>query len=117
MDWVTELVPGGKENYNSCLFIVNRFRKSFRCPPCHKEDRAMNTTFLFLNDIIDSCGIPKIIISDRDPKFTLELWTSFYDILGTNLTFYTNGLGERMIQTMEEIIRRFCAYFIKYKDT
>ncbi|MBW0547145.1 hypothetical protein O181_086860 [Austropuccinia psidii MF-1] len=24
MDWVTGLVPGGKENFNSCLLIVDR---------------------------------------------------------------------------------------------
>ncbi|MBW0476747.1 hypothetical protein O181_016462 [Austropuccinia psidii MF-1] len=38
MDWVTGLVPGGKENFNACLIIVDRFRKSVRCLPCHKED-------------------------------------------------------------------------------
>ncbi|MBW0550994.1 hypothetical protein O181_090709 [Austropuccinia psidii MF-1] len=37
MDWVTGLFPGGKENFNACLIIVDRFRKSMRCLPCHKE--------------------------------------------------------------------------------
>ncbi|MBW0562168.1 hypothetical protein O181_101883 [Austropuccinia psidii MF-1] len=36
MNWVTGLVPGGKENYNACLIIVDRFRKGMRCLPCHK---------------------------------------------------------------------------------
>ncbi|MBW0510774.1 hypothetical protein O181_050489 [Austropuccinia psidii MF-1] len=30
MDWVTGLVPGGKENFNSCLIIVDRFSKIVR---------------------------------------------------------------------------------------
>ncbi|MBW0530684.1 hypothetical protein O181_070399 [Austropuccinia psidii MF-1] len=116
MDWVTGLVPGGKENFNACLIIVDRFRKSMRCLPCHKEDTAMDTDLLFWNNIISTCGVPKIIISDRDPKFTSEFWTNLYDILGTKFSFstayhpQTDGLAERMIQTVEDILRRFCAY-------
>ncbi|MBW0521487.1 hypothetical protein O181_061202 [Austropuccinia psidii MF-1] len=33
MDWVT----GGKENFNSCLVIADRFSKCVRFLPCHKE--------------------------------------------------------------------------------
>ncbi|MBW0561674.1 hypothetical protein O181_101389 [Austropuccinia psidii MF-1] len=122
MYWVTGLVPAGKENYNACLIIVDRFRNSMRCLTCHKEDTAMDTALLFWNNIISTCGVPKIIISDRDPKFTSEFWTNLYDILGTNIaisTAYhpqTDGLAERMIQTIEDILRRFCAYCIEYKD-
>ncbi|MBW0488089.1 hypothetical protein O181_027804 [Austropuccinia psidii MF-1] len=89
MDWVTGLAPGGKENFNACLIIVDRFRKSMRCLPCHKEDTAMDTSWLFWNNIISTCGVPQIIISDRDPKFTSEFWTNLYDMLGTNLAFST----------------------------
>ncbi|MBW0541496.1 hypothetical protein O181_081211 [Austropuccinia psidii MF-1] len=122
MDWVTGLVPGGKENFNSCLIMVDRFRKSMRCLPCNKEDTAMDTVLLFWNNIISTCGVPKPIISDRDPKFTSEFGTNLYDILGTKITFFTayhpqtDGLAERMIQTMEEILRIFCAYGMEYKD-
>ncbi|MBW0485829.1 hypothetical protein O181_025544 [Austropuccinia psidii MF-1] len=121
MDWVTGLVPGGKENYNACLIIVDRFSKRIRCLPCYKEDTAMDTALLFWNNIISTCGVPKIIISNRDPKFTSEFGTSLYDMLGTKLAFstafhpQTDGLAERMIQTMEDIVRRFCAYGMKYK--
>ncbi|MBW0569961.1 hypothetical protein O181_109676 [Austropuccinia psidii MF-1] len=121
MGWVTGLVPGGKENFNAFLIIVYRFRKSKRFLPCHKEDTAMDTALLFWN-IISTCGVPKIIISDRDPKLTSELWKNFYEMLGTKLassTAYhpqTDELAERMIQTMEDILRRFCAYVMEYKD-
>ncbi|MBW0564130.1 hypothetical protein O181_103845 [Austropuccinia psidii MF-1] len=122
MDWVTGLFPGGKENFNACLIIVNSFRKSMRFLPCHKEDTAMNNALLFWNNIISNCGVPKIIISDRDPKFTSEFWTNWYNMLRTKLAFstayhlQTDGLAERMIQTMEDILTRFCAYGMKYKD-
>ncbi|MBW0531931.1 hypothetical protein O181_071646 [Austropuccinia psidii MF-1] len=43
-------------------------------------------------------------------------------MLGTKLAFYTayhpqtDGLAEIIIQTIEDIIRRFCTYGMKYKD-
>ncbi|MBW0538107.1 hypothetical protein O181_077822 [Austropuccinia psidii MF-1] len=122
MDWVTGLVTGGKENFNAFLTIVDRFRKSMRCIPCPKEDTAMDTALLFWNNIISTCEVPKIIISYRDPKFTSEIWAHLYDMLGTKLAFSTayhpqkDGLAERMIHKMEDILRRLCAYGMEYKD-
>ncbi|MBW0522550.1 hypothetical protein O181_062265 [Austropuccinia psidii MF-1] len=81
--------------------------------PCHKENKAMDTAMLFWNNIISTCGGPKIIISSRDPKLSSEFVTNLYDMLGTKPAFsiayhpQTDGLAERMIQTMEDIFRRF----------
>ncbi|MBW0500328.1 hypothetical protein O181_040043 [Austropuccinia psidii MF-1] len=122
MDWVTGRFPGGKESFNAFLVIVYRYSKILRFLPCHKEDTAMNIAFLFWNNIICTCGVPKISISDRDPKFTSEFLTNLYDIPGTKLSFsksyhpQRDGLAERLIQTMEDIIRRFCAYGMGYKN-
>ncbi|MBW0535993.1 hypothetical protein O181_075708 [Austropuccinia psidii MF-1] len=82
----------------------------------------MDTALLFYNNIIIPCGVPKISISYRDTKFTSEFEASFYHILGTKPAFYTayhakpDELAERMIQTLEDIIRRLCAYDMEYKD-
>jgi hypothetical protein len=122
MDWVTGLPPAGSDNVNACLVIVDRFSKRVRFLPCHKEDTAMDTALLFWNRIITDTGLPKAIISDRDPKFTSEFWRNLYYMIGTNLqlsTAYhpqTDGLAERMIQTLEDMIRRFCAYGMEFKD-
>ncbi|MBW0541024.1 hypothetical protein O181_080739 [Austropuccinia psidii MF-1] len=116
MHWVTGLVPGGKGIFNACLIIVDRFSKNMRFLPCHKEDTAMDTALIFWSNIISTCGVPKIIISDRDPKFTSKFWTNLYEMLVTKLAFstayhpQTDGLAERMILTMGDILRRFCAY-------
>ncbi|MBW0489300.1 hypothetical protein O181_029015 [Austropuccinia psidii MF-1] len=82
----------------------------------------MDTALLFWNNTISTCGVPKDFISYRDPKFTSKLWTNFYEILGTKLAFstayhpQTDGLAERIIQTSEDILRRFCSYGMEYKD-
>ncbi|MBW0483472.1 hypothetical protein O181_023187 [Austropuccinia psidii MF-1] len=96
--------------------------KSVRCLPYHKEDTEMDTALLFWNNIISTCGIPKPIICHRDTKLKSEFWANLYDMLGTKLAFPTayhpqkDGLAKRMIQTMEDILRRFCAYGMEYKD-
>ncbi|MBW0481813.1 hypothetical protein O181_021528 [Austropuccinia psidii MF-1] len=82
----------------------------------------MDKALLVWNKIIATCGFPKIIISYRDPKLTSEFWSNLYDMLGTKLAFSTayhpqiDGLAERMTQTIEDIIRKFCAYGMQYKD-
>ncbi|MBW0471184.1 hypothetical protein O181_010899 [Austropuccinia psidii MF-1] len=93
-----------------------------RCLQFHKKETAMDTALVFWNNIISTCGFLKIIISYRDPKFTSEFWTILYDMLGAKLAFstayhpQTDGLAERMIQKMENILRRVCAYVMEYKD-
>ncbi|MBW0461032.1 hypothetical protein O181_000747 [Austropuccinia psidii MF-1] len=96
--------------------------QKYKCLSYHKEDRAIDTALFFWNNIIATCGVPKIIISDRDTKLTSGFWTNLHDILSAKLAFYTayhpqtDGPAERMMQTMEDIIRRFCAYCMEYKD-
>ncbi|MBW0479457.1 hypothetical protein O181_019172 [Austropuccinia psidii MF-1] len=115
MDWVIGIVSGGKQTFNAFRVIVDRYSKSFKFLPCHKEDKAMDTALIFCNNIIANCGIPKIIISDRDPKFTSEFWPNLYDMLGTKLAFFkayhtqTDGLARRIIQTRGDIIKSFYA--------
>ncbi|MBW0580500.1 hypothetical protein O181_120215 [Austropuccinia psidii MF-1] len=82
----------------------------------------MNTSLLSWNNIISTCRVPKIIISDRDPRLTSEFQTNLYDMLGPKLAFYTayhpqtDGLSESIIQKMEDILGRFCPYGMEYKD-
>ncbi|MBW0550003.1 hypothetical protein O181_089718 [Austropuccinia psidii MF-1] len=94
MNWVTEIVTVGIENFNSCLVIVERYSKSDRCLTCQKEDTSMDTKLLFWNKIIAKCGVPKITIT-------------YYPL--------KDVLAERMIQTREEIIRILCEFVMEYK--
>ncbi|MBW0562278.1 hypothetical protein O181_101993 [Austropuccinia psidii MF-1] len=122
MDWVTVLPPGGNRSYNSCLVIVDRFSKAPIFLPFHKNDKAIDTALLLWNRVVSWTGIFTNIISDRDPKFTSALWTYLDQLFGTKLSFstaylpQTDGLAERMIQTLEDMVRRFCPYGLEFKD-
>ncbi|MBW0538232.1 hypothetical protein O181_077947 [Austropuccinia psidii MF-1] len=87
MNWVNALPPGGDKSYNACLVIVDRYSKTPIFLPCHKDDTAMDTALLIWNRVISHTGLLKNIISDRDPKFTSDLWTNLHRILGTKLSF------------------------------
>ncbi|MBW0573761.1 hypothetical protein O181_113476 [Austropuccinia psidii MF-1] len=120
--WVTGLPPGGDRIYNACLVIVDRFSKTPIFLPCHKDDTAIDTALLIWNRVVTCTGIFRNIISDRDPKFTSVLWTNIHQLFGTGLSFYTayhqqtDGLAERMIKTLEDMVRTFCAYGLQFKD-
>jgi transposase InsO family protein len=122
MDFVTALLVAGRDNFNSVLVVVDCFSRRARFLPCHKESSALDIALTFWQHIISDVGCPKIIISDRDPKFTSQFWQSLFDLLGTKLLFstayhpQTDGLAERMIQTLEDMLRRYCSFGTTYKD-
>ncbi|MBW0478427.1 hypothetical protein O181_018142 [Austropuccinia psidii MF-1] len=123
MDWFTALPPSGDRSYNSCLVIEDRCSKTPIFLPCHKDETAMDTALLLWNRVFDHTGLFKNIISDRDPKFRSALWTNLHIFFGTKLSFstayhpQTDGLAERMIQTPGDMIRRFCANGLEFKDS
>ncbi|MBW0486330.1 hypothetical protein O181_026045 [Austropuccinia psidii MF-1] len=123
MDWVTALPPSSDKCYNVCLVIVDRYRKTPIFLPCHKDDTAMDTAVLLWIRVISHTGSFNNIISDIYPKFTSALLTNLHTLLGTKLSFstayhpQTDGLAERMIEALEDMIRRLCAYGLGLKDS
>ncbi|MBW0522301.1 hypothetical protein O181_062016 [Austropuccinia psidii MF-1] len=73
------------------------------------------------NGVIRHTGLFQNIPSDRDPKLTSALWKNLHNLFGTKLSFstayhpQTDGLSERVIQTLEDMIRKFCAHGLKFK--
>ncbi|MBW0499693.1 hypothetical protein O181_039408 [Austropuccinia psidii MF-1] len=116
MDLVTALPPSGERSCNSCLVIVDSYSKALIFLPFHKDDTAMDIALPIWNRVISHIGFFNNIIIYRDPKFTSALCTNFHRLFGTKLSFSTayhpqaDGLAERIIQTLEDMIRRFCAY-------
>ncbi|MBW0517518.1 hypothetical protein O181_057233 [Austropuccinia psidii MF-1] len=122
MDVVAGLPPGGDISYNSFLVIFDRFSKTPIFLSCHKDDTAMHTALLIWNRVVSWTCIFKKIIGDRDPKFSTAMRTNLHQLFGTNLSFSTayypqnDNIAEIMIQTLEDMVRRFCAYGLEFKD-
>ncbi|MBW0582105.1 hypothetical protein O181_121820 [Austropuccinia psidii MF-1] len=81
----------------------------------------MDIALLIWNRVVSWTGIFTKTISDRNPKYTSALWENLHQLFKTKLSFstayppQTDGLAERMIQTLEDLVRRFCAYGLEFK--
>ncbi|KAF5475866.1 hypothetical protein F2P56_007628 [Juglans regia] len=68
-------------------------------------------------EIVCLNGIPKSIVSDRDPRFTSHFKKNLQTALGTKLKFssdyhpQTDGQSERTIQTLEDMLRAWVLDF------
>ncbi|MBW0546028.1 hypothetical protein O181_085743 [Austropuccinia psidii MF-1] len=117
------LPPSGEKGYNPFLVILDRYIKTPIFLPFHEYDTSMDTALLLWSRGISHTVLINNIISDRDPKFTSALWTNLHRLFGTKLSFsteyhpQTDRLAEIMIQTLEDIIRKFCAYVLLFKDS
>ncbi|MBW0504505.1 hypothetical protein O181_044220 [Austropuccinia psidii MF-1] len=97
MDWVDLLPQGGDRGYNSFLMLSDRFSKTPMFSTCHRDDKAMDTALLIWNIVVSWTGIFTNIISERDPKFTSELWKNFHQLFGTKLSFSTATTHKLMV--------------------
>ena len=79
--------------------------------PCHKEITSEELAELFLCNCYKLHGVPKVIVSDRDPKFVGNFWQSFMGKLNTELNISTAGhprtddLTVRVNQSMQTLLR------------
>jgi len=64
--------------------------------PCHKVDNASNISKLFLRDIVKLHGLPKTIVSSRDPKFISHFSRTLWRRLETKLNFLVHVILKRM---------------------
>ena len=120
---VTGLPTAGHMSYNYILVVVCRLTKKVKFLPVHKEIDSKGVAFVWWTYMLNEAGLPLAIISDRDPKFTAEFWKSLMNIMGCSLKLSTahhpetDALAERSIQTLESIIRRYCAFGLTHTDS
>ncbi|GJV01079.1 reverse transcriptase [Tanacetum coccineum] len=66
-----------------------------------------NTSKLFFKNVVKYWGLPHVIVSDRDPRFTWRFWTKLFKIMGTDLNFsmsfhpQTDGQTKRVNALLE----------------
>ncbi|KAK8658830.1 hypothetical protein V6N13_029049 [Hibiscus sabdariffa] len=118
MDFVSGLPLTPKKN-DAIWVIVDRFTKSAHFLPIRMDFGYQRLAELYVREIIRLHGVPKSIISDRDPRFTSKFWKSLQTALGTqvklNTAFHpqTDGQSERVIQVLEDMLRACVIEFHK----
>ena len=103
--------------------IVDRLTKSDHFLPINVEDSLEKLAQLYVDEIVRLHGVPVLIVSDRDPRFTSRFWPSLQAALGTCLHFstafhpQTDGESEITIQTLEDMLRACVMEFKGSWDT
>ncbi|GKE33489.1 putative reverse transcriptase domain-containing protein [Tanacetum coccineum] len=121
MDFVTKL-PKTATGQDTIWVIVDRLTKSAHFLPIREDDTLEKLMRQYLKEVVSKHGVPVLIISDRDGKFTSHFWKSLNKVLGTRLdmsTAYhpeTDGHSERTIQTLEDMLRACVLDFRKGWD-
>lgn len=112
MDFITAL-PMSKDGHDAILTVIDRLTKTAVFIPTIKAISAKATARLFFDYVFRHYGMPSVIISDRDPRFTSNFWKEFLELLGTELRMstafhpQTDGMAERYNRTIEEMLRSY----------
>ncbi|GJV15523.1 putative reverse transcriptase domain-containing protein [Tanacetum coccineum] len=121
MDFITKL-PKTVNGYDTIWVIIDRLTKSAHFLPMREIDPMEKLMKLYMKEVVTRHGVPVSIISDRDGRFTSLFWKALHKALGTRLdmsTAYhpqTNGQSERIIQTLEDMLRACVLDFGKSWD-
>jgi hypothetical protein len=115
MDFIVQL-PLTRQGHDAIVVFVDRLSKRAHCQPMHTSATAPEVAKIFFTTIFRNHGLPKVIVSDRDPKFTSKFWQSVFKHLGTKTAMstafhpQTDGQTERMNRTLEEMLRIYTSY-------
>jgi len=110
MDFITELPVS--EGCDQLWVVIDRFTKMAHFVPL-REKGAADLAKIFAREIWRFHGLPTDIVSDRDSRFTSEVWQELLKKLGIrprmSTAFHpqTNGQTERLNQTIEAYLRSF----------
>ncbi|GJS91963.1 putative reverse transcriptase domain-containing protein [Tanacetum coccineum] len=121
MDFVMKL-PKTPSGQDTIWVIVDRLTKSAHFLPMKETDSMEKLTRQYLKEVVSRHGVPVLIISDRDSKFTSHFWKSLNKALGTQLNMSTayhlqiDGQSERTTQTLEDMLRACVMDFGKIWD-
>ena len=88
MDFVSRL-PKSSEGYDSIWVIVDRMTKSTHFLPVKTTDLVKKLVRLYLKEIVRLYGVPVLIVSNRDARFTSMFWKELQAGFGTQLKFST----------------------------
>ncbi|KAE8241987.1 hypothetical protein A4X13_0g7178, partial [Tilletia indica] len=108
-------VPKTKDGYDAIMVVVDKYTRFVFFIKAKVTDTAEIVAQRFLEHVFPTTGLPKALVSDRDPRFTSEFWSCLTKSLDIKLrmsTAYhpqTDGLVERLNQQLEIMLRHYVA--------
>ena len=102
--------------FDSIVVVTCQLTKAAHFIPTTEAISAGDLAELVVEHVARHHGIPEGVVSDRGPQFASAFWRSFFGRLGgkpwLSSAFHpqTDGLTERINQTLETYLRHFCSY-------
>jgi hypothetical protein len=99
--------------YKNIMVIMDRFSSAIILIPLKEAFSSKDVADAFLIHFYARHGLPKSIVSDRDPRFTSHFWQGLHRQIGIDLlmatSFHqnTNGQLERANRTIGQMLRIF----------
>jgi len=113
MDFMVSLPP--LRGFDAIMVVVDLFSKMAHFIPTKDNATAQQTGRLFFTHVFKHHGLPKDIVSDRDPKFTSKIWRALWKRMGLklkmNISFrpQTDGQIERVILVIQQFLKNYVA--------
>jgi len=121
-DFIVSL-PKTKLGYDCITTWVDRLSRRVHFIPSKMSDTAVDVADSFYTHVFKHHGMPDIIVSDRDPKFTSKFWDRLMELFGVKLKMsssrhpQTDGASEVMNRMVENYLRCYCSYHQDDWDT
>jgi hypothetical protein len=109
MDFIEGLPTS--EFCNVIVGVVDRFTKYAHFLAVKHPYTAQGIAQLFLDNVVKLHGLPKMIVTDRDPIFLSKFWKELFKLYKVNLAMSTtyhpqiDGQTERVNQCLEMYLR------------
>ena len=112
MDFITDLPLS--RGFNAIYTCINKFTKMVKLQPCFVGEgqlTAKEVATLFFNGVVRTYGLPRVVLHDRDPRFTSHFWKNLWALLGVRVALstahhpQTDGQTERAHRTLEQTLR------------
>ena len=112
MDFITHLLRT-RSGFDSLLVMVDYLTKMMVLRPTHSTAMAVDTARIVMDAVVRVHGVPRVIVSDRDTRFTSSFWKEICRSMGTSLAMssgyhpQTDGETERANRSIEEMLRAY----------
>jgi hypothetical protein len=120
VDFITKPLRIVKQ-HDSTMVVVDKFIKVAHFIPVKTTHKATNIAEIYMKEVASIHGVPKAIVSDRDPKFTSNFWKGLFNGFGTNINFNTtchpdsDGKTERTSKIIEDMLKMYVMDFLSTK--
>lgn len=89
MDFMLDLVPTTRDEFDTILVILDRLTKRAHFVPTLKASSAKDTACIFLREHVRLHGFPDLIVSDRNFRFLSAFWKELTASQGSQLRVST----------------------------